>query len=208
MAQKNDESSEALLREIEEQSQKEAESILEQAEKDARAVLERADTEAKTIRSEILQKSRVQAEGIRKRILSGVHLEIKKQGLQNREQIVVGLLKKVEEKLHSLRETEAYGDILRFWIEEGIHALPDMNLRIIPGALEKKWITPEFLAQIVKESGLDKPVSLKVSPETFPEGGAIIESEDGRMRFDNRFPARMQRKREAMRQFIKKQLGG
>lgn len=208
MAQNDNASSDALLQVIEEQSQKEAESILEQAEKDAKTVLEKADGEAESIRSEILRKSRMQVEGIRKRILSGVHLEIKKQQLQNRELIITGLLKKVEEKFQSLRATDSYGDILRFWIGEGIHALQEADLCLVPGELERKWLTSEFLAQIVDKSGLDRSVSLKLSRKTLIEGGIIIESEDGRMRFDNRFQARMRRMQETMRQFINKQLSG
>jgi V/A-type H+-transporting ATPase subunit E len=208
MNQNPDTSSDILQQEIREQSQKEAESILEQAEKDARSILDKAGREAESIYSEIIKKAKEQAEGIRKRILSGVHLEIKNQQLRNRETIISELFQKLKDKFDLVRESKAYGDILEKFITEGVYALQETDFRIVPGKLEQKWLTPEFLHQIEKDgsSALGRPVKLHLSPETISEAGVIIESGDGRVRFDNRFSARMQRMQGTMRQFINKHL--
>ena len=91
-----DASSDVLRREIREQSEAEAASLVEGAEKEAQRIVSGAETEAGKVRAEILKKAEVQAEGIRRRVLSGVHLEIKRQTLRAREEMLAEILNSVK----------------------------------------------------------------------------------------------------------------
>ena len=156
----------------------------------------------------MLRKAEMQAEGIRRRLLSGLNLEIRKQNLQEREDMIAGLFQRLVEKYKAFRRTEDYANVLKHWIREGIEALQEPDLHLVTGDVERKWLTREFLQQIEKETASEsgRSVSLNLSGENISEEGVIIESGDGRLRFDNRITSRIQRNRKTMRLFVYEQL--
>lgn len=194
-------SSEILRKEIREQSEAEASSILEQAEKEAEKILHDAKEEADKVKTELFKKAETQAEGIRKRILSGVHLEIKRQTLQAREKLISRLFQTVEEKLDAFRRNDAFMVSLKKLVIEGAQALDAQEIRIMPGDVEKKLLTNKVLSQVEKEilKQLGRSVKLTVSDQALPEGGVVLVTSDERMLFDNRFSARMKRMKNEMR---------
>ena len=118
-----------LLKEIQEQSQTEIAAVMEQAEKEAGKILEEARNQAEKIRSEQIKKAENMAEGIKKKILSGVHLETKKQTLHIREEIITKIFNHVREKLDKFRETDAYVPFLeKMVILSGLTALKRYSL--------------------------------------------------------------------------------
>ncbi len=193
-------SSEVLRKEILEQSKAEAKSILDQAEQEKAKALSESKVSAEQVRAETLRKVQLQADAARKRVLSGVHLEVKKQTLQAREEAVRKISGMVREKLDTFRRAKEYGPFLRKLVMEGVLALDSGNLTVVPGDVERPLLTAGFLNGIADEAAkLGKTVRLTLSKNTLPEGGVMLESEDGRTRFDNRFSARLQRYDDAMR---------
>ena len=204
------ESSEVLKKEIQVQSKAEAEAILKQAEKEAKQILDDAKKEAEKIKNDLLQKARVQANGIRQRILSGVHLEINKQALQDREKLISKLFKAVEERINQFRQSDSYLLFLKKLVLEGIVALGSEKLIIIPGEIEKKLLTKKVLSQIEKEAherhGIK--VVLSLSDQMLSEEGVVLETSDGKTRFDNRFSARVKRIENDMRLMVVRKVIG
>ena len=201
-------SSEELRKEIQEQSQTEAEAILRQAEKEARKIMENAQAEAEKVRSNILKKAEMQAEAVRRRIFSSVHLEIKRKILEDREALLSRLFQKVEDKLNTFRTHRDYVAFLKKLLMEGVLALDAEALRILAGEIEKKLLTRKVLSEIEKElaSKKGKTVTLSLSDETLTEGGVVLVSSDGRTKFDNRFSTRMERMKDEMRLFAMKRV--
>jgi len=201
-------SSEELRKEIQEQSQTEAEAILRQAEKEARKIMENAQAEAEKVRSNILKKAEMQAEAVRRRIFSSVHLEIKRKILEDREALLSRLFQKVEDKLNTFRTHRDYVAFLKKLLMEGVLALDAEALRILAGEIEKKLLTRKVLSEIEKEmaSKKGKTVTLSLSDETLTEGGVVLVSSDGRTKFDNRFSTRMERMKDEMRVFAMKRV--
>jgi V/A-type H+-transporting ATPase subunit E len=192
--------SKILQDEIREQSEAEASVILEQAEKEAGRIIGDAESEARKIRSDLIKKAETKAEGIRRRILSSVHLEIKKQNLMAREEMLSKLFQLVQEKLEQFRKSSEYGSFLETAVIEGALALGFENLRILAGEIEQKLLSKSFLDRIVKQLDQEgRKVILSLSDEKIDEGGVIVTSEDGRARFDNRFSARIRRNQDEMR---------
>jgi vacuolar-type H+-ATPase subunit E/Vma4 len=125
--------SKKLKKEIRQQSESEAAVIIGQAEKEAEHILDQARSEAEKIQSEMLKKAEKQAEFIRKRVLSGVHLEIKKQNLQAREAMLSQLFQLVQEKLERFRKSSKYASVLENMIIEGALALGSEKLELMVG---------------------------------------------------------------------------
>jgi len=203
-------SSGILQKEIESQSTKEAEEILGQAEREARRILENARKEAEKIRAEILRKAEVQAEGIRRKILSSVHLEMKNQALRAQEELLSRIFRDVIKKLDAFRQTKGYGEYLKKFVIEGILALDTDKIRILSGDVEKKCLNNAMVTQIKKDvkKQTGRTVSLTVAEQVLPESGVVMVSADERILFDNRFSTRMRRLRNTLRlEAIKRVMG-
>ena len=194
-------SSGILQKEIRSQSEKEVSTILERAEKEAQKILDDARSDAESIRSDHLRKAEARAEGIRKRILSGVHLEVKRQTLRTREELLSKIFSGVEAKMNALRKTKAYGNIVKKWVIEGILALETEMVRVLPGDVEKEFLTKEVLTQAEKEiqERTGRKVTITVAERILPDAGVVVVSSDERMLFDNRFSTRIQRRKNEMR---------
>jgi len=195
-------SSDVLQKEIQNQSQREAEMILSQADKEAKQILDAARSEAERIRGDIIGKAENQAATIRKKILSGVHLEVKRQTLRVREELLAKIFNGVEERLHAFRKTEGYTDYLQKLVIEGILALDTDTIQILSGDVEKKLLSHEGVITKIENNvreRIGRKIKLNLSKRVLPEGGVVLVSSDERMLFDNRFPARMKRMKNEMR---------
>ena len=190
-----------MQKEIQAQSEKEAETILGQAEREAQQILNNAQKEADSIKADMIRKAEAQAEGIRKKILSGVRLDVKKQNLRIREELLSKIFEQVKEKIETLRQTKAYEGYLKELVIEGVMAIDAERMRVLPGNVEKKLLSEATVKQIIGEiqKRTGRKTKLSVVDQPLPEGGVVLISEDERMLFDNRFSARMQRMQSQMR---------
>ncbi len=194
-------SSEVLRQEILSQSEKEVQMILDRAEKESKTLLDNAQAEEKRILADSLQRAKLRADGIRKKILSGVHLEIKRQTLRAREELIESLFQAVKEKLDHFRSEKAYVPFLKKLIIEGVLALDGNEIKILPGDKERKILTGAFITQFEKtvQKEYQKKVKLTLMKQSLPEGGVVLVTGDEKMRFDNRFSTRMKRLQNTMR---------
>lgn len=193
--------SDVIREEIRNQSQNEAEAILAQGEKEALQILDSARAEAEKIHADLIQKAEIQAEGIRKKILSGVHLEVKRQTLRARESLLSTIFDKIKEKLFAFRQTEAYANYLKRLVAEGMTALDAEIIQVLGGDVERALLQRDFIKEIEKDvlTRTGREIKLKVSERILPEGGVVLVSSDEKMLFDNRLTTRMQRMRNQMR---------
>jgi len=189
-------SSEVLRREIEEQSQSEAAGILEQADKDIQALIGQAQAEADRIRKDILDKAEKQAEQIRKRILSGVHLEIKKQHLRNREILLDEIVQDVRKELNAFRSKPDYEDVLIQFVLEGVRAIEGDEMILICGSEESKHL--KSIQQVIHRT-TGRSIQMRIEKHDSEDGGVLLLSADRRIRYDNRFSARMKRMEQTIR---------
>jgi len=200
-------SSDILRREIEAQSEEEAAGILDQARQDAERILKQAAGDAASDREKVLAGARMQADTERKRVLSGVQLEIKKQRLRSREEMIERIFAEVRNKLQEFRTRPGYADFLHTCILEGGMAVDQDDLKLICGTMERKILKPAFLRTVRDAlAKLGRSCRLELDDATEEEGGVLVVSADGRMRFDNRFSARIRRKEQALRLAIIKAL--
>ncbi len=203
-------SSVVLRKEIQDQSEAEAAALLEQAEKEAQRIFDEARAEAEKIKADILKKAEIQAEGVRKKVLSSVRLEVKRQTLRTREALVLEIFSGVAEKIEAFRKTKGYLPVLKNLVMEGVLALDADMVHVLAGDVERKLLTKKIFSEVEKgiRQRRKKKVKLEFSGRTIPDAGVILMSSDGRTQFDNRFSTRMGRMQDAMRLVVAKRVVG
>jgi vacuolar-type H+-ATPase subunit E/Vma4 len=193
-------SSEVLCREIQTQSESEATSILEEAQKDVEKIRQQAAQDAEKERGKILADAQNHAEASRKKMLSSVHLEVKKQTLKNREAILSRIFEEVRKKLEDFRGQADYAEFLKACAIEGALAVESEAIQVVCGKTEKKILSAAVLAAIQKTLAKEgRACRLALADGADEEGGVLVQSSDGRMRFDNRFSARIKRMEHRLR---------
>lgn len=194
-------SPDVLGQEIRNQSENEVESILSQARAEAKQIVNKAQVEANGIRDDIVKKAETRADQVKRKILSGVHLEVKRQKLNTREKILDQIFKRVASQLEAFCQTDAYAPLLQKLVAEGILAINVESVRVLPGKIEKSLLTEKMLSQIKKDvqSSTGWSPEIVVAERPLPDTGVVIVSSDERMLFDNRFKTRIQRNQNEMR---------
>jgi vacuolar-type H+-ATPase subunit E/Vma4 len=196
----NQATADALCRDILERSAADAKAALDEAGREAARIVGAARAEAEKDGAETARKAAAQAEALKKRILSGVHLEVQKQRLQVTEETLMRILGQVRERLEAFRRDKAYAAFLDGMVLEGVGALEAGEIRVVPGDVERTLLTKERLAALEKEAAKSgRVVRITLAPESLPEGGVVLLSSDGRTRFDNGFSARVRRYQNDMR---------
>jgi len=186
---------ELLISSIISEAESKAAEIIDRAEKEARSIIAKANKEAELKKQEALKKAASEAESIKRRLLSGVHLEIKQRLLKERESLINRVIESLLKKLDKLRSHEDYGEVLREFILEGATALDTDEVIVCGSSAEKKILNASMLRKIEKyvKDKVKKDVSLKFSENSAKEGGILLRTVSGDRSFDNRFPARIER---------------
>lgn len=201
-------SSEIMRKEILQQSRTEAEGILEQARKEEARLVEKGRQEAEAVRAKAMKAAEEQAEGIRRRVLSGVHLEVKKQQLINREKILSRVLDILRDKMQQFRQRSEYRDFLSACVTESVMAIEDEQIGLQVNKQEReileKGLLQEIQQRIQQKTG--RPVQLRLLEAALEDGGVIAFSKDERTRYDNSFSAQLKRKEDEIRLMVVKEV--
>jgi len=120
--------------------------------------------------------------------------ESRKAWLWAREQLIEELLATAKQRLAKFPDVDGGTGTLQALIAEALRVLP-------PGAVSVR-VSPAC-AQRLDQAACDMLGSgrwqLTITTEGAPAGGVIVESSDGRLRFDNSFEARIGRGRDRLR---------
>jgi len=201
-------SSEIMRKEILQQSRTEAEGILEQARKEEARLVEKGRQEAEAVRAKAMKAAEEQAEGIRRRVLSGVHLEVKKQQLINREKILSRVLDILRDKMQQFRQRSEYRDFLSACVTESVMAIEDEQIGLQVNKQEReileKGLLQEIQQRIQQKTG--RPVQLRLLEAALEDGGVIAFSKNERTRYDNSFSAQLKRKEDEIRLMVVKEV--
>ncbi|HHS14292.1 MAG TPA: hypothetical protein ENN03_11080 [bacterium] len=196
-------SSGVLCREIQEQADREAEAIIHKAREQAEAVLDQARARAVTQGDEILARAREQAEAVRRRILSGVQLEVRKRLLEEREALVRRFFEEIRRRWRELRRTSEYDAVLEDMIREGVRVLDAGEVTIRGGEEEIRRLSESRIRTLSAELSRMPGGRVRLVPDPDPlpgEGGVVLLS--GRVRVDNRFASRLAKHEPELRAMI------
>ena len=198
----DNESVKEICNRIKEDGEKEIGSILDKAEKTALEIVKKAEDEKDRIVKEILAKAEEKGLVEQRRQLSGVQIEMKREKLKIREEVITNVMKKVRISLEDARTQSGYSGILRELIIEGIGALGGKSFFIFVDRrdfnLTEKEVIPAVRAEF---NGRIENIEIK-ELEKESIGGAKIGVPGGNVIYDNRFEARLYRLRDNIRNLI------
>lgn len=201
----NEDSVEKICQRIREDGEKEAESILDKAERTASGIIDRAEKKKDRIAEEILKEAEENGENEYRRLLSSIKIELKRERLRVREEVIEHIMERVKGSLKSIREQGRYMDILQGMIMAGIRALGGSSFIIsVDGRdleLTRNKVIPAVKQKVRQEKGDD--CQLEVEQLSRPSlGGARIRSAEGKVAYDNTFEARIHRLNDEIRNVI------
>ena len=201
----NQDSVEKICQRIREDGEKEVESILDKAERTASGIIDRAEKKKERIAGEILKEAEENGENEYRRLLSSIKIELKREKLRVREEVIEHIMEKMKGDLKDIRQQERYINILQGMILAGVGALEgDSFIVSVDGRdleLARDKVIPTVEQKVKQEREAD--CQLKLEQLSRPSlGGARIRAAEGKVAYDNTFEARMHRLNDEIRNVI------
>jgi len=175
------EDAEEITRRIIKDATSQADSLLASAKKERSRILEEANQEAEAKKKEILKKGEVETEKMKQKIFSTLNLEKKKLFLEEKSRFIDDILEKVRVMAMEFRKDPGYKEFLEKAILEGIKVVGEKEVGVLYSALDEKTIKDIQIANV------------RFKKSDFKDIGAIVQSNDSRLIFDNTFLARLKR---------------
>jgi V/A-type H+/Na+-transporting ATPase subunit E len=181
--------------------QKEAEALILGAEKEAKKTLRAAKSQADQDYQTFVGQAKVKAEAEQRRIASLTEVEIRNRLLNAKEELVDKAFETAVCKLIDFVETPKYHDYLLRLIEEAAEKVGSKNLILQANAKDKEWLTQEHLQSLCKKLHIE--IKLSEEPEICI-GGCKVQSEDGKVTYDNTIDSRLQELKPTLRTEVAK----
>ena len=186
--------SEATVR----KAQQEAEQILERAQRVSERDLKKARDQAERSKNARTEQTKTRLALEKKKIRSRIRLEARKERLMWKEERVEAVFQEALSRLAVMPRDEAYREILKRSVSEGIAVLNKERVRVVLNEKDRSLFDRRFCHTLSEDSG--RPVALILSEEIHrASGGAIVRTEDDRVAFDNTFEARLARMKDGLR---------
>ena len=163
--------------------------IVEQAEEKSKQILDESRAQAQRDANDILSRAGLEAESIRKSILSYRIRANRLRILEEKNKIVQSVLKSVEQRLSDIARTDQFDSTLKRLVLEAVEAVGTDNAVVKVGFrnAEKKGL--QSLGQ-----SLPKGTKFLADETVIDElGGVIVSDPEGKMSFNNSFKARIER---------------
>ncbi|MDP3730262.1 MAG: V-type ATP synthase subunit E family protein [Candidatus Omnitrophota bacterium] len=175
------ERAEEICSRIREESSEEAELLLGKANKERERILSEASKEADARAGTILSAAEKEAADKRERAFSTVTMEKRRVDLEARSLFIEDVIAAVKREAEKFRGSPDYVKFLREAILEGVGIIDDKKAQVFYSHLDE--------GVIAQFNDLD--VEFKIGD--FNDIGVIVQSQDDRLLFDNRFSARLKR---------------
>ncbi len=180
---------------IRDQSAAEVEEMQTQARQRAERILAAADAEAESIRAAAHGEGSGRGQRQAARLCAVAEAETRRQRLLDREQLIEDTLHRARTQLEGFAQMPSAAGILADLVREGLRAVPAAAVRARVPAGYKRLAEAVLASQALV--AMPQPVRFEV--DAVPGGGVIVESDDGRLRFDNSFTARIRRRATQLR---------
>jgi vacuolar-type H+-ATPase subunit E/Vma4 len=163
--------------------------IIEQAEDKSKQVLDEAQAQAQRDASDILSRATLEAESIRRSILSSRIRANRLRILDEKNKIVQSVLNSVEQSLSDIADSNQFESTLKRFVAEAVEAVGTDNAVVKIGFRNAERKSLQSLGQ-----SLPKGTRL-IADETAIDdlGGVVASDPEGKMIFNNSFRARLER---------------
>jgi V/A-type H+-transporting ATPase subunit E len=195
----------AITNEVLKDVQEEAQAIILKAENEAKQILNSAKEQAGQNYQTTITQAKGKAENERRKIASLTEVEIRNLLLQAKEELVDAAFEKAISKLEKFTTTKEYDDCLLHLIEQAAKQISRKNLLVHVNAKDKTLLKQTALNNLGKK--LDCKLALAEKTEEFI-GGCKIETEDGKIIYDNTIDNRLKELKPNLRVEVAKILFG
>lgn len=205
----NEDSVNEICRQIIADGEHEVSSILEKARRTADDITSKAEEEGKKAAEKILKEADSRVEAIKRRAVSSVELEVKRERLKVRESLFDMVMEKVNELLSSARGRSEYADILAGLAVEAIVALGSANVTIFADSRDVQLVESKVVPKVKDMlAGLGKEIeSVDVKPLDKPSiGGVVVGVREGNVIYDDTFESRLYRMQSDIRTIVYNEL--
>jgi V/A-type H+-transporting ATPase subunit E len=195
----------AITNEVLEDVQKEAQAIILEAENEAKQILSTSKEKADQNYQTIIAQAKGKAENERRKIASVTEVEIRNRLLQIKDELVDAAFEKTIIKLEEFTATKEYNAYLLNLIERAAKQINSKNLLVQVNAKDKTLLKQTALNALSRK--LNCKLSFSDETEEFI-GGCKIETEDGKITYDNTLDNRLRELKPALRVEVAKILFG
>ncbi|HBP90353.1 MAG TPA: hypothetical protein DD706_21995 [Nitrospiraceae bacterium] len=190
---------EALLGE----AQQEAARIIERAEKDAVALKEATEREAQQIVQDAVAQEEAIGRRDARRKMAAADLEAMRLVYTAREEIIQQCFDGLNQALREVPHQPDYSGILEKLVKEAADSLQQSEIVLGVRPADRHLVNPDWCQSL----GARLEITVQVSAEpTHIDGGVVVSSQNGRLRFDQSFEALVLRHEEALRSIMAQQL--
>ncbi len=186
---------ELLTQAVMSQADEEAEKILSAAKTKADAIRQQASQQAAAEGERILEQASRDAERIRRQTVASAQIKARMLELEQREKILADVFAAAREQLTNVQRHKDYPRIVDQLLREAVTHLGTESVQIHADAATKRLLTQERLAKISK----DLKIKLSLKGQLKAGTGLVVQSEDGRMQYDNTLETRLNRLENALR---------
>ncbi len=164
---------------------------------------------AESIRREASEKAESQAVRIRRTILSGIAISLKRKRMQAEEELQNQVIRLVRSKIASMIPEPGYRPILRAWIVEALVGLGAERAEVNASAAERALIDEPMLRDASAEASerLHHPVRAELSGDLPLEAqGVVATAADRRTAYNNQISTRLLRMDREIRNLMHRKL--
>jgi len=196
---------ELLCQAILSQGREEAEKIRSRAREQAEALVAAEEARSREVNERTEGQVRAQAEFAARSREDRAALVSKREIAEAKEVLLGEIFAEGLERLRAFRQTPDYQEWLHRALARAVQELQGDSFRIVAHPEEARWLTPELLEAVGRETGTR--LELETDADT-PPGGCIAIRADGQMRYDLTFQGIIDRQRERLRTELARRLWG
>jgi vacuolar-type H+-ATPase subunit E/Vma4 len=191
----NQDNAEAICAKINQDADSEVRQSFERAKAQAQQIIDGAKKESEALKAALLRNLEKEIERSKERVLSTLNLEKKRLILDGKQKFVDEVIMDVKQKAGRFRSDPGYSEFLAGAIVEGMQVLDVAQGVVYYAAADEHIFNDGFMKKITDacRRAMNRECSLTLNKSDFKDIGVIVNSQDGRMMYDNRFDARLGR---------------
>jgi len=191
----NQENADALCAKIDQDADAEVKQLFERAQSEVQGIFAQAKATSEANAAAGVRALDKEVEHDKDRILSTLNLEKKRLILEGKQSFVNKVLAEVKQKAEHFRGDRAYSEFLANGILEGMRVLDVPNVVVYYASADEHIFSNDFMKKLTDRcsAAMNKTCVLMFNKSDFKDLGVIVNSVDGRMMYDNRFSARLER---------------
>ncbi len=186
---------ETLFQAVMSEAHSEADQILAEARVKADAIRQSAQEQAEAVRKEVLARASLDAERSRRQIIATAQIKARSIQLESREKSLNNVFEAAQQQLSSVQQWSDYDKTAAGLLREALTHVGASRVQVYADETTRQHLTLALLEKVSKELNVELRLEKPLEHGT----GVIVETEDGRRRYDNTLETRLSRMQDALR---------